>query len=308
MRNRARPELGIENIHFQNLITYNMPINDQIITTVCEGMCTTYQISYLSTKFVNHIAEFGWNRVSKYFASNKRAHRRSINRPYKHGEPVVLIPTFIHGNHWIGLVRREINKKIVFLYADDMNNNTTENQIKQLIFHHTDSEFCPLNAEWIHCKGNHYHPHSNECGPRTIVALYILALHPSPHENMLLPVMHPNLAQIARTWVATQIINGMPKINGIEPFLSIETCLDSRQTNRAPSSPFDLIPWTTQADINDAPYPSIQPLEQDKWPTKSQHNLSSTSSQVSVYSTTQNEVQPNANTSDEYNKYNQLQS
>jgi hypothetical protein len=34
--------------------------------------------------------------------------------------------------------------------------------------------------------------------------------HPNPHENILLPYMHPNLAQLSRVWIAQTILTGEP--------------------------------------------------------------------------------------------------
>jgi hypothetical protein len=39
------------------------------------------------------------------------------------------------------------------------------------------------------------------------MALVIMSLHPNPSSNILLPFMHPNLAQICRWWFASTIIN-----------------------------------------------------------------------------------------------------
>jgi len=39
------------------------------------------------------------------------------------------------------------------------------------------------------------------------MALVIMSLHPNPSSNILLPFMHPNLAQICRWWAASTIIS-----------------------------------------------------------------------------------------------------
>jgi hypothetical protein len=49
-------------------------------------------------------------------------------------------------------------------------------------------------------------PHSNECGPRSLIATTVLGLHPLPSPHILLPYMHPNIAQLSRWWVAKSII------------------------------------------------------------------------------------------------------
>jgi hypothetical protein len=44
----------------------------------------------------------------------------------------------------------------------------------------------------------------------TLLALHIMAFHPNPHENMLLPVMDQNIAQISRAWIAASLVTGLP--------------------------------------------------------------------------------------------------
>jgi hypothetical protein len=121
-----------------------------------------------------------------------------------------MIPCHVHGNHWVAVTRRIINDKIFFFYADDMNNTPTEGLIKEQLQSFTNNEFYPPDATWVRCHNTTYHPHSNECGPRTLFALTIMGLHPNPNENMLLPYMSGNLAQLSRYWVAATIVLGTP--------------------------------------------------------------------------------------------------
>jgi len=44
--------------------------------------------------------------------------------------PIITIPIHIQGSHWFALTRRQINKKNVFIYSDDMNSAHTEDQVK----------------------------------------------------------------------------------------------------------------------------------------------------------------------------------
>jgi hypothetical protein len=110
-----------------------------------------------------------------------------------------MIPLFVHGSHWVALVRREITNEVLFFYSDNMNQRNTADRIKQLIYNNTDHTFCPPDAQWIHCHSTYYITHSNECGPRTLLALHIMAFHPHPHVNMLLPIMDSNIAQLSCT-------------------------------------------------------------------------------------------------------------
>jgi hypothetical protein len=91
---------------------------------------------------------------------------------------------------------------------------------------------------WIHCKSVTFQPHSNECGPRTLFALAVMALHPNPSEDILIPFMSPNLAQILRTWVGASLLLG--KVN-IPDWTTPEPTLVSL---RGTSVPGYLFPWT----------------------------------------------------------------
>jgi len=112
----------------------------------------------------------------------------------------------------VDVVQRVINNNVYFLYADDLNNVRTQTEIQQLIKTHSPPEFYPPMAKWMYCKSTTYQPHLNECGPRTLFALAAMAMHPNPTPEILLPFMHPNLAQILRTWVATSLLLGQVPI------------------------------------------------------------------------------------------------
>jgi hypothetical protein len=95
----------------------------------------------------------------------------------------------------------------------------------------------------MNCFGYTYFPHSNEYGPHTLLALHIMALHPSPHPHMLLPMMHPNLAQIGRAWIATVLVTGMYSTSGMMHLLQMPHCNVTRISNRATSYPYEVIQW-----------------------------------------------------------------
>ncbi len=139
------------------------------------------------------------------------------------------------------MVRREIQGRVYFLYSDDLNNPSTEQNIKQLISQRTCPTFYPTTAKWINCRSSTYYPHSNECGPRSLLAISIMMLHPHPSETILLEYMDPNLAQITRTWVATTILTGQPLI----PLIYQEEKSQASYHVEAVSQPYTLIDWTT---------------------------------------------------------------
>jgi hypothetical protein len=174
-----------------------------------EGLYKTHHTKHLTTSFFNHLEQYGWNKVNRYFDGPHRKQNCQSARPKKSGEPIILMPFFVNQNHWVAVARREFNNRTIFLYSDDMQNKSVEQRIKLILFNHTDAEFCPANAEWINCMGTYYHPHSNECGPHTILALHIFALHTSPSTHIVKHAMHENIAQITRIWVAKQLASGI---------------------------------------------------------------------------------------------------
>jgi len=151
-------------------------------------------------------------------------------------EPTILIPCHVNGNHWVALVRRILHGRIYFLYSDDMNHLPTEYKLKQLIETTASKEFYPTNAIWINCKSTTFRPHSNECGPRTLLALTVLGLHPAPDTLSLLPFMAGNLAQILQTWAASSILSGkIPIPDLVFPRYAYQAA--------GQSTPFSLISW-----------------------------------------------------------------
>jgi hypothetical protein len=178
-----------------------------------------------------------WTRRRRWFAqssSQSQLHRLMIN------SPTILIPCHVNGNHWVALVHRIIDGDTYFFYADDLNSNTTEYTIKNLIETTSDRTFYPPGSHRIKCHSITYRPHLNVCGPRMILALMVMGLHPSPNENILLPFMSGNLAQILKTWIASSITSGKVLI----PNLISVTWDTTRQPPReAHSTPFNIIPW-----------------------------------------------------------------
>jgi hypothetical protein len=75
-----------------------------------------------------------------------------------------------------------------------------------------------------------------------LLALTIMSLHPDPHESILLSSMHPNLANIARTWVAASIVTGNPTPPPLHPLLLSPLNEHTRGTS-CNSCPSDLIQW-----------------------------------------------------------------
>jgi hypothetical protein len=231
-----RPITAVTTTWLRHLITHGSPINDETISLFLEVLCTRADMCFLNPQFIPLLLRDGWNQTSKYFVHHNKP--RSVFRPCVKGEKVIAIPCFSDTCHWVALVRREYKGHIIFLYADDLNNPSTEFFIRETLSK-TDDKFYPPDAHWINCHNFTYHPHSNECGPRTLLALTIMMLHPEPDNTILLPYMHHNLANIARAWVASTILMGYPLI----PYLHKLGYTPLPTTKISHSNPSYLIPW-----------------------------------------------------------------
>lgn len=131
---------------------------------------------------------------------------KKFNSPRHVRQTVIIIPTRFNDSHWITLVLWELDNRVLFLYADGMNNQNSKQELKDFMTKWTNVKFCTPNAEWINCKNTFYTPHSNECGPQTLLSIHIMATHPNPDSNILLHLMHQNLSQISRVWIPISIV------------------------------------------------------------------------------------------------------
>ncbi len=216
------PATHITSCDLQDLLSHGKPTVDDIMALFLETLAYQHDIPFLCPQFIPLLCSERWPHVKNFFAMQSTS--RSIHRPQLSGEQAIAIPCFVNNNHWVPVVRREINGQTIFLYSDDLNDADTECSIQSLMSTQTVSEFYPPMSQWIHCKSITYIPHSNECGPRILLALAIMSLHPHPHADILLPWMHPNLSEIVRTWVANTILtqtlrlivtNDSPSLNAV---------------------------------------------------------------------------------------------
>jgi hypothetical protein len=118
----------------------------------------------------------------------------------------------------------------------------------------TSTSFHPENATWTICPSYTYAPHSNKCGPRTLLVLTILAFSPNPNTHALIPYMHCNLSQISRWWVAKVITN---QIFGTNVFSTDYNQLDvvlpfswNQPANSAHLAPLNLIEEQKHLDMS----------------------------------------------------------
>ena len=244
--------------HFRELLTHGSMTSDAILNTFLEVLCHDHKIHYLSTYFVTILQrDRSWDMLKNWFTtSTSNISQTSLN------SPSILIPCHVQGMHWVGVVRWIIGHQVYFYYADDLNHDLTELQLKQLFELYTDNSFYPSDSIWVKCDSITYRPHSNECGPRTLFALMILGLHPLPTHNTLLPYMTGNLAQIVRTWIAASLLTGRV----ILPTLDQQngSSLSSRST------PYYLLSWSDPSSKSPYTLNPLAPIFAPKHPQKSQ--------------------------------------
>jgi hypothetical protein len=89
-----------------------------------------------------------------------------------------------------------------------------------------------------------------------------MALHPNPNVNILLPAMHPNIAQISRFWVAKTIASA---IFDDEPLsLLLQSVPTPYTSTNQPSPPFNLYDLSQQIESTvDAMSTQIQACSDD---------------------------------------------
>lgn len=229
---------------------------------LCSAVLNT---SSVDTNFSRDLQRFRWKQAyQKYFlhATSSSFARRHHLKPTL-ASKTILIPYHIHGSHWVAVARKIVNDEIYFLYADDLNLAQTEESVKSyLSTHNTSMQFNPTTSKWINCVNYTYHPHSNECGPRSLLALSIMATHPQPSESILIPFMHPNLALICRWWVAKSLISTEFDITpfsatslNVPPLISLHTKILSLE-KLLPSQPCTSILKNQLQLIRNQPHPS----------------------------------------------------
>jgi len=204
LRSQAQQSIHNTTQDLRNLITLNSPIYHELLILSLETLSTTFNSSsYVDPSFVTVLQTQGWNAVSNRFNRNHSIRRSSLSH---HS---IAFPIYINNNHWVALCRKIIDGKTYFLYSDDLQNAKTERDVKKLLITNASNKLYPNNSTWISCKTSTSTRHSNECGPRTILALAIMMSHPRPSFTILLPYMGPNLAQTARYWMGTLLLTGL---------------------------------------------------------------------------------------------------
>jgi hypothetical protein len=116
---------------FSNLINYNCPIDDSVIYAYLHQL-SLFQphMKFLDTYFYEALLKEGGHIASNRYisTSNDTSHRTSQKVPLQ--SSVILIPIHTGGSHWVAVVRCIIQNKVLFLYADDLNDPSTARRIK----------------------------------------------------------------------------------------------------------------------------------------------------------------------------------
>jgi len=251
----------------RNLLTHDSPINQQVINLYLQVLGNQFSIKCLDTAFSPTLQREGWAAVTRWFKNHRTTRQRRKTTPSVSGDGAIVIPCHVGSCHWVAVPRREINNKVVYLYADDMNHTSTEALIKRTLFS-CDREFYPVHSKWISCVNYTFSPHSNECGIRTLLALSIFALHPNPTEHCLLPYMHHNLAQIGRAWIALAIMHSNIPYPPLHRVISDSGPVTDQIIQL--SIPASIIPWPSATTIG---YLHSSPLKRNRPASRS--NLSS---------------------------------
>jgi hypothetical protein len=126
MYSETKPAIYLTVDDIRNLISSNSMTNDDTMDLYLEIFCQHFHLSYVCPQIIPLLRTEGWKHVQRFFVEVRSSHSRTTHRPQLQGEPAIAIPCFVEGNHWVGLVRRESRGKVLFLYADDLNNLSVE--------------------------------------------------------------------------------------------------------------------------------------------------------------------------------------
>jgi hypothetical protein len=254
LRLKRKPDVHITASDLRDIINHNTPIYHESLILCLEEMCTAYEATYVDPSFIPTLKTQGWQGVANRFIS---AARTKIDQPH-FNHPNIAIPVHINGDHWIALCRRIINGVVHFIYAYDLNIPRIEMTLKKLLHTGTSTEFYPPNSRWISCHTPIFRPHSNECGPRTMLALAVMISHPAPHPTILHPYMSSNLAQHSRHWMCIVLIMGSV------PLLEQKEVTQANHPPAMQSIPATLISWPSSISERQNNTKSTQPLSAEQ--------------------------------------------
>jgi hypothetical protein len=162
-----------------------------------------FQLEIFRTSILPLLIMHGWDDISQWFATTQSTQSKPDLL-----QDNILIPLHINNNHWVALGRKIVQGVAHFYYADDMNNTGTKESVRTILSHWTNTQFYPSNSVWVNCRSQTFIPHSNECGPKSILAMAVMATHSNPHSSILQPYMHCDLAQFSHFWTNSLLLTG----------------------------------------------------------------------------------------------------
>ena len=160
-RSYSNPTIMVTISHLRELLSYSSPTNNKVICLFSDLLSQSNSaVTYVKPYFSHYLVTDVWHRAKVFFTLHIASSRCKHNRPAISGESNILIPFFIHSNHWVAVSRHEACGSVTFLYADDLNSPATEANVKRLLSH-TDPAFYPPNSTWTVCHNTAFIPRSN---------------------------------------------------------------------------------------------------------------------------------------------------
>lgn len=91
---------------FQDLLTYDLPINDSIIHSFLSVIQSSDpNIAFTDTAFHRHFSQHGWSSAFQTYFLHSESSRYTKQTQFKSTivTPVIIIPIHIHGSHWVSI-------------------------------------------------------------------------------------------------------------------------------------------------------------------------------------------------------------
>jgi hypothetical protein len=111
----------------RELLAHGAMTKDTILNTFLAVLCAGHNLTFLSPFFM-HLLRRDQAWLPYWFAETLDLQTYSF--PSLHSNLPILIPCHVQGSHWVGVVRRVVNDKVYFLYADDLNQVSIKVEIR----------------------------------------------------------------------------------------------------------------------------------------------------------------------------------
>ena len=237
LRLSRKPEIHVTVQDLRQLLTHREPIFHDLLTLSLDIITSQCSGKYLEPAFFPQLCQHGWHAVKNWISPQPGP---SPDKPSLTEN--ICIPIHINGNQWVAVYQHYTARRVTFYYADDMNHPSTEKTVQHVLESTTSTQFYPPGSEWKNCKTQNISPHSNECGPRTILALAVLASSQTPSDTSLHKYMHGNLAHCSRVWMAMLLLQGQVQLLPHEA----QEPPSTHQARMIHSTPKSIINWMPQ--------------------------------------------------------------